>query len=120
MHASDRANKVAARFGATSFGRSPETWRRRDSFLLVGLLLLVDYLLVAILLVVHLNALGRVALVAGTVPILASTIAEAVHAFRPTQGSLARADRLALIAVGTAAAISAVVIVAGLAAGQFD
>lgn len=119
MQGNSRVDKVAARFGATSFGRSPETWRRRDSFLLVGLLLLVDYLLVAILIVVHLNALGRVALVAGTVPILTYTIAEAVHAFRPTQESLARADRLALIAVGTALAISAIVILVGLATGQF-
>jgi hypothetical protein len=80
----------------------------------------VDYLLVGILIVVHLNAFGRVALGAGTVAILTYAIAEAVHAFRPTQESLARADRLALISVGTAFAISAIVIVVGLATAKFD
>ena len=85
----------------------------------MGLLLLVDYLLVAILIVVDLNALGRIALVAGTVPILTYTVAEAVHAFRPTQERLAVADRLALISAGTVFAISVIVILVGLTTGPF-
>jgi hypothetical protein len=77
----------------------------------------VDYLLVAIFIFASINGPGRVALVVGTVPILIYTVAETAHAFRPTQASLARADRLALVAVGTAFAISVIVILVGLVTG---
>jgi Cu/Ag efflux pump CusA len=73
------------------------------------LLLLVDYLLVAILIFASLNALGQVALVLGTVPMAIYTGAEALHGFRPTQDALATADRLALIAVGSAFTIALIV-----------
>ena len=108
--------RVTARLGATSFGRSPETWRRRDSFLLAGLILVVDYFLIAIFLVIPLNTLGRIAMVVGTIPILAYTVAEAVQGMRPTPENLVRADRLALLATGTAATICVVVILVDLAA----
>jgi hypothetical protein len=105
-------------YGRTQVWRSVETWPRRDSFLLVGLLLLVDYLLVALFIFVSLNSLGRVALVLGTIPILLFTVAEALHGFRPTRDSLARADPLALIAIGTVFAIGLIITLADLVTGQ--
>ena len=112
--------KVAARFGATTFGRSPETWRRRDSILLVFLLLVVDYFLVAIFFVVDMNTLGSIVFAAGTVPILAYTAAEAVQGIRPTAANLRRADRLAVLAVGMAVAIVLIVALEGLITGTYD
>lgn len=120
MRESSRVDRLASRFGATSFGRSQDTWRRRDSFLLAGLLLFVDYFLAAILIVVDVNALGRVALAAGMIPILVYTVAEAMHGFRPTEASLARADLLALVAVGTTLAISVIIVSVGSVTGQLS
>lgn len=100
--------------------RSVDSWPRRDSFLLGGLLLLVDYLLVAIFIFVSLSALGRVALVVGAVPIIVYTVAELLHGFRPTQATLARADRLALIAFGTAFTVCVITIAVGALGGQLD
>ena len=84
----------------------------------MGLLVLVDCLLVAIFVTVPLSALGRVGLGLGTVPIVGYTVAEALHACRPTQAHLARADRFALIAVGTAFALSLIIVLVGLLTGQ--
>src|SRR5687768_6732864 len=100
--------------------RSLDTCPRRDSFLLAGLLLFVDYLLVAIFVFVSLTALGRLALVVGTLPIIGYTVAELLHGFRPTVTSLARADPLALIAFAIASAIALIVVAVGLVTGRLD
>jgi hypothetical protein len=108
MRGNKRADKFASRFGATSFGRSPETWRRRDSFLLGGLLGFVGYLLAAIAVIVNLSTFGHfgIALLAALIVLLA--VAEASYGLRPSQARLARADRLALVTVGTVLSISTV------------
>jgi hypothetical protein len=80
--------------------RSGETWPRRASFLLVGLLAFVAYLMGA----VALARLGAIwTLVAGSLALLLVTVAvaEAAYGFRPTPTRLARADRLVLVAAGT-------------------
>ncbi len=100
--------------------RSVDQWPRRDSFLLVGLLVLVDYLLAAIFIFVSLSVVGRVALVVGAVPIIGYTVAELLHGLRPSQASLSRADHLAVLAFGTGVSVSVIVVVAGALTGQLD
>ena len=86
--------------------------------MLVGLLLFVDYLLVAILVSVELTLPGRIAFALGVASLLAFTVGEALYAVRPTESRLRRADRLALPAVGVCALIVLAVIVVDLAVGQ--
>jgi uncharacterized PurR-regulated membrane protein YhhQ (DUF165 family) len=86
-------------YGRKQVWRSVETWRLRDSFLLVGLLAVVSYIMVA----VALAGLGPVwTLGAGSLAllVLAIAIAEAVYGVRPTQEKLARADRLIVVTFG--------------------
>jgi hypothetical protein len=86
-------------YGWTAVWRSAETWRRRSSWVLVGLLVFVAYIMVA-LAVAGLGlewtlGAGTLALVVGAV-----AAAEATYVIRPSQERLTRADRLIVIASG--------------------
>jgi len=54
------------------------------------------------------------------VPLSIYTGAEALHGFRHTQKTLRRADRLAVVAVGTVFAVGLIVILVSLISGSFS
>lgn len=88
-------------FGATAIRRDLETWRRRDSVLLTGLLAVVLYFLVAVVVFANFSAPVDVGVALLAAAIGAYAFAEALFAIRPTAAHLATADRLAFLAVGT-------------------
>jgi len=72
----------------------------------------VFHCLVAFLVVGHLNAVERVGVGLFAAPAAALALTECAFAIRPTQRRLARADRLALITVGTFFALGLIGLIA--------
>lgn len=100
----ERANvaaRLTAAFGASSVRRDAETWPRRDSFLLTGLLALVLYLLVAVVVFARFSLVADLLILVWVALIGAYALAEGLYAIRPTPTRLVHADHLALAAGGT-------------------
>ncbi|HYU60724.1 MAG TPA: hypothetical protein VEK39_08185 [Solirubrobacterales bacterium] len=97
----DRRARILAPYWSLPVWRSPESWRRGDSLLLVGLLALVDYLLIAIVIFATFGLVADSAVSLLAVEIFALALAETLCAVRPTHERLARADHLVLVAFGT-------------------
>ncbi len=85
-------------YGGPQVWRSVETWRRRDSFLFVGVFTFAAYLLGAVAVFAPLGWLFSLG--AGVIAVLvaAVVVSETVYAVRPNQERLARSDRLVIVA----------------------
>jgi hypothetical protein len=102
-------------YGRKQVWRSVETWQRRDSFLLVGLLALAAYVMGAVALFAGLGPVWTLGTGSLALLVAAIAVAEAAYGVRPTQVRLTRADRLVILASGTwfaMGALSALVLLA--------